>query len=199
MSEHIPLIISVQKLSSQFAAVERYHYRWDTDSRETDTEHSYSVTMLAWMLCSTLDLPLDMGKVLKYSLIHDLPEAYASDVNTFASDQERQRKIEAEREALGRLAIEFEGFDDMLQALTTYEAKDDEEALFVWTVDKMQALILGQLDDWRPFREYGVSYDEFRAKHKQQIEAGSPYCNELYSELLEHCSQSYYDNPDRIQ
>lgn len=69
--------------------VDRNHHILGSDRAENDVEHSYSVAILCWYLNDKLKLNLDIAKVLKYALVHDFPEVYAGDVNTFA-----RKKIE---------------------------------------------------------------------------------------------------------
>lgn len=141
---------------------------------------------------------LDKEKVLKYALVHDFVERYAGDVNAFASKPERDKKIERERAALDRFSREFKAFGSLVAAMSAYETKSDEEALFVWTVDKMQAYIMGDLDDWRPYKKLGIDYERFAAKHAEQLAVCSPHCREIFETLLEYCKTTFYDQPVKI-
>lgn len=140
-------------------------------------------------------MPLDFSKIIKYALIHDFVEVYAGDVNTFASDSDRAKKRENEAVALARLEGDIIDFGDMIQHLVAYEEKSDEEARFVWTVDKIQSLVLADLDSWRPYKKIGITYDRFMQKHQEQLEGCSVYCRDMFSDILAYCMTTYYDNP----
>lgn len=183
----------LQQLVTRFSLIERNHMIPGTDRHETDVEHSFSVALLGWFICNKYKLPLDQGKVLKYALCHDIVEVYAGDVGTFASTEERQRKTIAEAAALRRLSKEFPAFPDLLTTLQNYEVRADEESLFVWTIDKLQALILGDIDGWRPFARLGITYAQFCAKHADILEKASPYMKDIYTELLDYYKTTYYD------
>jgi hypothetical protein len=122
-------------------------------------------------------------------------ERYAGDTNTYASVQDRQRKVELEKEALERLSRELADFPDLIATMQDYEAKKDEESLFVWSVDKMQQLIMGDMDKWRPYQEIAVSYEGFKAKCSEQLQNSSPYCKEIFDGLIEYSKTTFYDNP----
>jgi putative hydrolase of HD superfamily len=188
-------MFELQRLVADMAMIERNHYALGSERRENDVEHSFTVALLGWYICSRHQLKLDQGKILKYALAHDFAERYAGDTNTFASDEDRAAKAGREKAALGQLSHEFSDFDDLVMSLRAYEAKSDPEALFVWTVDKMQALILGDLDGWRPYREIEIDYETFARKHGELLDRASPYCKEIYAELLEYCKATYYDRP----
>lgn len=182
----------VQQLVTAFALIERRHLIPGTNRHETDVEHSFSVALLAWFICDKYNLPLDQSKVLKYALCHDIVEVYAGDVSAFAPEHERQQKTHDEAKALERLAKELD-FPDLITNMRAYEAREDDESLFIWTIDKLQALILGDIDGWRPFANLGITYQQFCDKHRDILSCASPYVKDVYVELLEYYKTTYYD------
>lgn len=175
--------------------INRNHYLAKTDRRENDIEHSMTVAVLCWYIHDKHKLDLDIAKILKYAITHDFVERYAGDVNTFASDAERKAKVKREQESLDRLSDEFSEFGDMVTSMQGYEAKEDEEALFVWTVDKMQAMIMGDLDNWRPYAELSITYEQFAMKYQELLEKSSKHCREIFEGLIEYSKSTYYDRP----
>lgn len=197
MSDPDPLLFSLQKMLVSFSLVERNHYLAGTQRRESDVEHSFSVALLCWFIHDRYNIDLDISKILKYALAHDLVEVYAGDINTFANKEAREQKIVNEMAALKRLAGELKSFPSLVDSMHRYEDKLDDEARFVWTVDKMQALIMGELDNWRPYKELGIDYHLFSKKHAEQLENASPHLKEIFETLFEHCKATYYDQPKK--
>jgi putative hydrolase of HD superfamily len=195
MKKPDPLLFTLQQLSIDVALINRNHYLAGTSRRENDIEHSYSVALLCWFIHDKYQIPLDVGRILKYALAHDLVERYAGDTNTYASKEDRQKKTELERGALEKFSREFVGFTDLITTMSDYEAKKDEESLFVWSVDKMQQLVMGDMDSWRPYREIDVSYERFKSKCSEHLRDCSPYCKEIFSGLIEYSSTTFYDRP----
>lgn len=189
---NLPLL---QQLLIDLSLIDRNHYLAKTKRRENDVEHSMTVATLCWYIHDTYNVPLNLTKILQYALAHDFVERYAGDVNTFASEDERAKKIEDERASLDRLSQEFQSFAGLVSTMKGYEDRTDEESLFVWTVDKMQQLIMGSLDDWRPYAELGISYDQFVAKYDELLARSSPHCRDLFSEVIEEGKMTYYDRP----
>jgi putative hydrolases of HD superfamily len=184
------LVIDIQK-------VERNHSIPETDRHENVAEHSFSVAMLCWRIFEAVKPPLDISKILKYALVHDFTErGLTSDVNTYAPTEERTRKKEKELIELEKMSSEFQDFADFVSVLHEYE-KLNEEALFVWSIDKMQAIILGEIDNWRPYASYGISYEQFRNKGEEFITKCSPYIRDVFTEVFENASETYYDNPNK--
>ena len=190
-----PLLFDLQRLIVDLALIDRNHHLIGHERAENDIEHSFAVAMLCWYIHDKYKLDLDLAKILKYALIHDFTEKYVGDINTFASQEARSKKAKLEKAALTRLSEEFKGFGGLVTTLQDYDARADEEALFVWTVDKMQAYILGDLDDWRPYKKINLTYEAVVKKHAEQLAKCSPYCKEIFEEVLEYCKTTYYDRP----
>lgn len=185
---------SIQELVNDFAAVRRSHYIPGTNENESDIHHSFSVTMLAWMIHDKLDLMLDMARILQYTTIHDLVEVYAGDVNAYASEQVREHKKTAEAASLRRIESEFSDiFPDMVKYMKSYEEKNDDEARFVWIVDKIQALVQGKADDYRAFYEQGLTQANVRRVHGAHLAQLSSPVKEYYASILEDFLSEYDD------
>lgn len=152
--------------------------------RQTNAvEHSYQLAMLAWYIVASEKLPLNLEKVLKYALAHDIVEAYAGD--TPVNDVEGQKTKKArEAAAFVRLKEEFSEFPDMLQTLEAYEERQDEESLFVYALDKcVDPLNAVMSTDREPYwKKHQVPYEVHRAYKDPRI-ALSSYITSLWSAL----------------
>jgi len=195
MNEPDPLLFSIQQMTIDMSLIDRKHYLPHTNRRENDIEHSMTVAILCWYILDRYALDLDVAKVLKYALTHDFVERYAGDVPTFASEAERNEKVIREQESLSRLSEEYKGFSDLVTSIRKYETKEDAEALFVWSVDKIQQLIMGDLDNWRSYAEKPITYDEFTKKYTELLEKSSQYTRVIFEGLLEYSKSTYYDQP----
>lgn len=190
-----PLLFALQQMTIDLSMIKRNHYLAKTDQKENDSEHSLTVALLCWYIHERHHLRLDISKILKYAITHDFVERYAGDVNTFADQNERDAKIARERNSLERLSLEYRHFPGMISAMREYESRKDEESKFVWTVDKMQGMIMGDMDSWRPYANLGITYDQFVSKHTEHLMKSSKYCREIFEGVLEYCKTTYYDQP----
>ena len=195
MNKPDPLLFSIQQMTIDMSLIDRKHYLPHTNRRENDIEHSMTVAILCWYILDKYTLDLDITKVFKYALTHDFVERYAGDVPTFASEAERNEKVIREQESLSRLSEEYKGFSDLVTSIQKYETKEDAEALFVWSVDKIQQLIMGDLDNWRSYAEKPITYDEFTKKYTELLEKSSQYTRVIFEGLLEYSKSTYYDQP----
>ena len=69
----------------------------DGSRRENDAEHSWSLAIMAFLFVEYVDENVDLLKVIKMVLIHDLVEIYAGD--TFCFDEEGMQDKEAREQA----------------------------------------------------------------------------------------------------
>ena len=189
------LFFSLQQLVVDLALINRNHHLVGNERSENDIEHSFAVALLCWFIHDNYNIDLDLNKIFKYAIVHDFAEKYAGDINTFASKEDRQKKVELEKNAVKLLNKEFKDFRGLVKALNNYELKADEEAIFVWTVDKIQALILGDMDGWRPYKKINISYEMFTKKHHEQLAICSSYCREIFETVLAYCETTFYDRP----
>lgn len=190
-------LVGVQQLVADLAKVERNHSHLQSDRHENVAEHSYTVAMFCWRLFDMIKPPLDFSTIIKYALVHDLLErGLKKDVNTFATKEERETKMEREKNELKNLGMEFADFPDLISTIEAYEQRKDGESLFVWTADKMQAKILGEMDDWRPYASYGVTWQQYCDKSEEILKKCSPYLKDIYIEVYEHTKKTYYDRPN---
>jgi 5'-deoxynucleotidase YfbR-like HD superfamily hydrolase len=195
MNKPHPQLFALQRMINDLSLIERKHYHPEAKRRENDIEHSMAVAILCWYIHDKYALDLDITKILKYALTHDFVERFAGDVPTFASAAERDAKVLHEQESLKRLSEEFHEFDDMVTSMRKYETKEDEEGLFVWSVDKMQQLIMGDLDKWSSYAEAPITYAQFTAKYGELCEKSSKYSLEIFGALLTYSKSTYYDQP----
>lgn len=121
---------------------------------ENDVEHSYELAVFAWFLAQKANEQgddLNIEKVIKYALTHDLVEAYAGDTDAFDEDA-LETKHEREEQAFHMLKEKFSYFPEMIDAIHTYEQQEDKESVFVKSVDKIQPVLTNMRDNGRSWK-----------------------------------------------
>lgn len=187
----------VQQLALDILAINRNHYIPGTERHENVAEHSFSMALLCWKLYEEVNLPLDLSKIFKYALSHDFAErGLKQDTSAYASPESREEKYKREAAELEKIKKEFDDFEDLGKSIEDYEEGADEEALFVYSVDKMQAAILGSIDDWRPYAEAEITYENFCEKNEGYIANNcSPHLKDVFIQVYEDARKVYYDQP----
>lgn len=134
----------------------------DESRQETVAEHSWHFALTAATLLEYSNFPkIDILKVLKMALVHDLVEVYAGD--TFAYDEAGYAdKEEREKEAADRIfgllpeeqSAEFRGLWE------EFEAMETPEAVYAAAVDRLQPFINNYMTRGHTWRLHKVTSDK---------------------------------------
>lgn len=136
--KQLNFIIEIDKMKS----VMRRTILIDRSRRETDAEHSWHFALMALVLMEYAKENIDINRVIKMALVHDLVEVYAGD--TFAYDMagytdKEDREKEAADKIFGLLPCD-QGKE--LRALwDEFEEMGTKESCYANAIDRMQPLI----------------------------------------------------------
>lgn len=179
--------LEFNKLLHKFQQVERSVFVPGQNRKENDLEHSAQLALCAWSLISSYNLKLDIAKVLKYALAHDLVEAYAGDTYFYSEDKDAgKKKIEKETAAAKLIASQFPEFTDLHKVIHAYEQRPDEESKFVYALDKVIPVINVYLDNGRTWKVESMTLEILKTKKdKVKVSAEIDYLWDRLVELLE--------------
>lgn len=104
--------------------------------KENDAEHSFQLALVAWETNHQYNLNLNLEKILKYALVHDLVEVYAGDIDAHASKKLLNTKEQKEKKALEKLKKTFTQLSEIFDTIEEYERKDQPESQLVYLLDK---------------------------------------------------------------
>lgn len=181
LQEQIQFIIEIDKLKH----VLRQTILIDKSRRENDAEHSWHLAMMAIVLSEYANPQVDLLRVLKMVLIHDLVEIDAGD--TFCYDAIAvQDQAEREEKAADRLfGMLPEDLGQELRSLwEEFEAKDSIDAQFAAALDRLQPLLHNYYTQGGTWRMKGVTEAQVR-KRMAPVSIGSPVLGEFVEGLIE--------------
>ncbi len=157
----------------------------DATRKENSAEHSWQLAVMVMVLSEYAERDVEVEKVLKMVLIHDLVEIDAGD--TYAYNFEaREDKKEREREAAERIfgLLPADQAEEFRALWEEFEALETPEARFANAVDRVQPLIHNYSTNGESWREHGIRCDEVLEQSKQ-IKQGSTYLWEYAKQLIE--------------
>ena len=152
----------------------RRSYLADGSRVENDAEHMWHLAMFVLVLAEYAGEPVDVTKVLKMVLVHDIVEIDAGDVFVYdeAAHATKAALEEAAAERLYGLLPPDQGAE--LRALwEEFEARQTPEARFAGAVDRLQPVLLNLTTQGRSWREHGITADRVLALNAR-IGEGSP-------------------------
>ena len=175
LARQIAFIIECDKLKEVF----RQTINTGSRRAENDAEHSWHLCLCVIVLAEHANAPnLDVLRVLKMLIVHDLVEIDAGD--TFAYDaaamagQHAREAVAAER-IFGLLppdqAAEFRALWD------EFESKETPEAKFATAADRFQPMLLNCRSQGAAWNRHGVTHDRVLARNRQIADG----CSELWN------------------
>jgi 5'-deoxynucleotidase YfbR-like HD superfamily hydrolase len=145
------------------------------DRYENSAEHSWQLALLAISLARYAEEPLDINRVIRMLLVHDVGEIDAGDVMFFAHVNWEERKA-AERAAVTRIfsILPEEDSSDLLQLWHEFEEGESAEARFAHAVDRAMPVLLNLANQGQSWRENGISYERVVNRIAPPIQTGCP-------------------------
>lgn len=145
------------------------------DRYENSAEHSWQLAVFATALAPYAAAPLDLDRVIRMLLVHDVGEIDAGDTLVYVETGWPERKA-AERAAVTRLCgLLPEPTGPALQALwEEFEAAVTPEARFAHAVDRAMPALLNLANNGQSWRENGISHERVVRRLGPPIQAGCP-------------------------
>jgi len=170
LERQIAFLTEIDKLKS----VQRASPLIDRSRRENSAEHSWHLAMYALVLEQHSDVRVDISRVIRMLLIHDIVEIDAGD-HPLYGDHPPEDQADAEERAATRL---FGLLPDgqaraMLDLWREFEAGRTDDARFAKSLDRFQPIVQNLETDGGTLKEYCVPEDKALKTYGPPIERGS--------------------------
>ncbi|QOG04248.1 HD family hydrolase [Flavobacterium sp. MDT1-60] len=169
--------------------IQRKTKLFNSDRNENDAEHSWHLALMAIVLAEHSNEPIDVLKVVKMVLIHDIVEIDAGDVFLYDTQKDHLNTDE-ERLAADRIfgLLPKKQADELIAIWEEFEAGETSEAKFAKSMDRLEPLLQNTSNNGGTWKEFGVPYNKVYEK-KSVIKEGSKtlwnYAEGLINESVE--------------
>lgn len=168
------------------------HWNISKERRESVAEHVYGVCNLAIAMDSEFECDIDLLKVLKMLVVHELGEIIIGDITPF-DNVSPEEKRKTEQEAVAKVAGNLFKRDEIVSLWLEFEEKSSNEAVFAYHCDKLeadlQAKIYQDMGYQNPLDEQEKNVVFKSEKVKQIIADGAETAFDVWYEY----DQSIYD------
>jgi len=150
--------LSLVKELDKLKQVVRRNYLLDASRSENTAEHSWHAALSALLLQEFANEPVDIFKVVRMLLVHDVVEIEAGDTylyDTAAEAGQAERELAAAQNIFGMLPGE-EG-DQYLQLWLEFEERETPEAKFAKAIDRFMPMMLNYESGGKSWKENEVS------------------------------------------
>ena len=185
LEKQINFILELDKMKNLY----RQTYVLHEDRKENDAEHSWHIAIMAILLSEYANSEIDVTKVIKMLLLHDIIEIDAGD--TYCYDAVgNSTKAEREEKAAQRIfgLLPEDQYRDFYGLWREFEDSTTKEARFAAVLDRLQPLMLN-------YTKGGISWQEHGIYKEQVLKRNENYFSE--SDELAKLIRSVIDDAEK--
>ncbi len=151
----------------------------DGSRRENSGEHSWHLALYALVLADQAGPDVDISRVIKMLLIHDLVEIDVGDVPIHSSNGAAHGSADvlaaetlAATRIFGLLPIDLAR--DLHALWSEFEAAETPDAIFAKSLDRVQPVMANLMSGGGTWSEYDVKMDQLDHRVGEKIARGTP-------------------------
>ncbi|APX05846.1 phosphohydrolase [Vibrio campbellii] len=186
LEKQLALLIELDQLKSVFR---RTRVKSADRRLENSGEHSWHVALMAVLMQEHANAPIDIARVMKMLLIHDVVEIDAGDTFVYdvaASKEQEEKELKAAERLFGMLPSD-QG-DELFALWKEFEAAQSDDAKYAKALDRLIPMLLNYHNDGQSWKEHGVTREQALTINKR-IEFGSVTLWDKAKELIEEATE----------
>ncbi len=186
LEKQLALLIELDKLKS---VLRRTRVKSAEGRLENSGEHSWHVALMAVLMEEHANAPVDICRVMKMLLIHDVVEIDAGDTfvyDTAASKEQAEKEIKAAERLFGMLPTD-QG-QELLALWQEFEAAQSDDAKYAKALDRLIPMLLNYHNNGQSWKENSVTREQALTINKR-IEFGSVTLWNKVKELIEEATE----------
>lgn len=187
MEKQLALLMELDKLK---AVLRRTRVKSADKRLENSAEHSWHVALMALLFAEHANEPVDISRVVKMLLLHDVVEIDAGDTFVYdaaASEQQAEKELAAAQRLFGMLPDDQR--DELSALWHEFEEAQSAEAKFAKALDRLIPMLLNFHNQGQSWREHGVTREQALTINRK-IELGSHALWEKAQEIIEQATQN---------
>ena len=187
LEKQLALLIELDQLKS---VLRRTRVKSADRRLENSGEHSWHVALMAVLMQEHANAPIDIARVMKMLLIHDVVEIDAGDTFVYdvaASKEQEEKELKAAERLFGMLPSD-QG-DELFALWKEFEAAQSDDAKYAKALDRLIPMLLNYHNDGQSWKEHGVTREQALTINKR-IEFGSVILWDKAKELIEEATEN---------
>ncbi len=187
MQQIIDFILELEKLKG----VTRKVRPVGLDRYENSAEHSWQLAMLAVSLVLYAESSIDINRVIRMILVHDIGEIDTGDTLVFVEGGWEDRKA-VEMAAVTRIfgMLSEDQGAGFLALWQEFESGETPEARFARAVDRAMPVLQNLANEGESWRENGITYERVVRRIAPPIKSGCPALWDYLEVRLEEARRS---------
>ncbi|MDF2154340.1 HD domain-containing protein [Vibrio sp. CAU 1672] len=186
LEQQLALVLELDRLKN---VLRRTRVKCADKRLENSAEHSWHVALMAILMQEHANAPVDIARVVKMLLIHDVVEIDAGDTfvyDTGASEEQAEKEQQAAERLFGMLPKDQK--QELLTLWHEFEAAQSDDAKFAKALDRLIPMLLNYHNNGQSWQENGVSREQAMTIN-QRIEQGSAILWQKAKQLIEEATE----------
>ncbi|KIF54137.1 HD domain-containing protein [Vibrio owensii] len=186
LDKQLALLIELDQLKS---VLRRTRVKSADRRLENSGEHCWHVALMAVLMQEHANAPIDIARVMKMLLIHDVVEIDAGDTFVYdvaASKEQEEKELRAAERLFGMLPSD-QG-EELFSLWKEFEAAQSDDAKYAKALDRLIPMLLNYHNDGQSWKEHGVTREQALTINKR-IEFGSVTLWDKAKELIEEATE----------
>jgi putative hydrolase of HD superfamily len=163
LERQIQFIVELDKLKTIY----RRTYLINDRRNENTAEHSWHIAVMAMILAEYSNTTIDLGRVLKMALIHDIVEIDAGDTFVYDSNatlDKAERECKAADRIFGLLPADQE--TELRSLWDEFELRETPEARFAAAMDRLIPQLHNYHTQGGSWKEHSITHDRVLARNE---------------------------------
>lgn len=187
LQQQLNLVLELDRLKS---VLRRTRIQCAEDRLENSAEHSWQVAMMALVMQEHANEPVEISRVLKMLLMHDMVEIDAGDTFVYdaaASKEQAQKELAAAERLFGLLPDDQAG--ELFSLWSEFEAAESADAKFAKALDRLIPMMLNFNNQGIGWRENNVTRQQALTVNRR-IDDGSHTLWEYAQQMIEQATEN---------
>jgi len=182
LARQVEFLLEVDRLKG----IGRQSYVLGGARKENSAEHSWHVALMAVVLAEHAPAEVDVARVVRMLLVHDLVEIDAGDAYFYdaAANCAKPEREQAAAERIFRL-LPADQATDLREAWEEFEAGESPEARFAKGMDRLMPLLHNHHSQGRSWLEHGIRREQVESRLLPDLAKASPAFLELARGLID--------------
>ena len=147
----------------------------DGSRHENSGEHSWHIALYALTLGEHAPKGVDINRVIKMLLLHDLVEIDAGDAPIFGDHDISAMEVKEAKAADRIFGLLPDDQNEELRAIwNEFEAAQTPDAIFAKSLDRFQPPNQNLISNGGSWTDYGVTYETIESRVGSKVAKGSP-------------------------
>jgi putative hydrolase of HD superfamily len=187
LRQQLEFIIEIDKVKSIIRKSRTFHNK----RYENDAEHGWHISMMAVVLAEYANEKINISKVIRMTLIHDLVEIDAGDTFLYAAN--RNDATVNERECAKRIfgMLPEDQCNEFMALWEEFEAKKTADAKFAGVLDRLEPLMQNYHDEGHTWKKHSISSEKVLALNSK-MEKGSAAIWDYAKSMIEDAVRRGY-------